>query len=76
MAPARAARSPEARTKGSAPNGQHQYTGPTREAIDDEVLRTILRESLYRYRRELMDYDERDFLWDRIVRLRKQLKLA
>jgi len=49
---------------------------PTREAIDDEVLRTILRESLYRYRRELMDYDERDFLWDRIVRLRKQLKLA
>jgi len=48
---------------------------PAREAIDDEVKRTILRESLARYRSELMDPDERELLWDRIVGLRKQLGL-
>ena len=49
---------------------------PAREAIDEEVRRTILRESLYRYRMELMSIDERELLWDRIVRLRKALGLA
>jgi hypothetical protein len=49
---------------------------PAREAISEEVRRTVLRESLHRYRRELMDADERELLWDRIVRLRRQLKLA
>jgi len=46
---------------------------PAREAIDDEVRRTILRESLRRYRNELLDHDERENLWDRIAKLRKQL---
>ena len=48
---------------------------PDREAIDDEVLRTILRESLARYRNEMLSIDERELLWDRIVRLCKQLGL-
>ena len=39
----------------------------------NETLRTILRESLRRYRNELMDTDEREILWDRIVRLRYRL---
>jgi hypothetical protein len=54
----------------------HPALTTTRKAIDEEVRRTVLRESLYRYRRELMDTDERELLWDRIVRLRRQLKLA
>jgi len=45
-------------------------------AVLDEVKRTILRESLNRYRKELMDTNERELLWNRIVRLRRQLKLA
>jgi hypothetical protein len=49
---------------------------PPREAVDDEVRRTILRESLERYRHELMSDVEREVLWDRIVRLRKALGLA
>ena len=48
---------------------------PAREAIDQEVLRTILRESLRWYRNELMDTEERELLWDRIVRLRHRLGL-
>jgi hypothetical protein len=49
---------------------------PSREAIDQEVLRTILRQSLRRYRNDLMDTEEREILWDRIVRLRQRLGLA
>jgi len=49
---------------------------PVREAIDDAVRRTILRESLTRYRHEMLSIEERELLWDRIVRLRKHLKLA
>jgi hypothetical protein len=45
-------------------------------ALGDEVKRTVLRESLTRFRNELMDEDERELLWDRILRLRRQLKLA
>jgi hypothetical protein len=46
------------------------------EAIDDEVKRTILREALRRYRCELMDMDEREEVWSRIVLLRRRLGLA
>jgi len=47
-----------------------------KNATRDEVRRTILRESLTRYRNELMDDEERMLLWDRILRLRRRLKLA
>jgi hypothetical protein len=45
-------------------------------ARTDEVKRTILRDSLTRYRNELMDDEERMLLLDRIRRLRRQLRLA
>jgi hypothetical protein len=44
-------------------------------AVRDETRRTIPRESLNRYRNELMDIDEREVLWNRILRLRRQLKI-
>jgi len=47
-----------------------------RRALSDEVCRTILRESLNRYRNELMSEDERCLLWDRILRLRRLLGIA
>jgi len=46
---------------------------PTRKAIDEEALRTILRESLKRYRNEFLDHDERELIWDRVVKLRRRL---
>ena len=49
---------------------------PAQLAVDDEASSTVLREALRRYRCELMDLDERELLWDRIVRLRYQLRLA
>jgi hypothetical protein len=45
-------------------------------ALTDEVRRTILRESLTRYRNELMNDEERMLLLDRIKRLRRRLGLA
>jgi hypothetical protein len=42
-------------------------------AVSDEAKRTVLRESLTSYRNELMDDEERQFLWDRIRRLRRAL---
>jgi len=45
----------------------------TEESVREEAERTILRESLKRYRCELMDTEERELLWDRIVRLRRRL---
>ena len=42
-------------------------------SVRDEVRRTVLRESLTRYRNELMDDEERQLLLDRILRLRRQL---
>jgi len=39
-----------------------------------ERLRTILREAVTRYRNEYMDTEEREVLWNRIVRLRRQLE--
>jgi hypothetical protein len=44
-------------------------------ALPDEVLRTILREALDRYRKELLD-DERLLLLDRIRRLRWSLGIV
>lgn len=46
------------------------------EAERDERRRVILREAEARYRHELMDDEERILLWDRIVWLRKQLRLS
>ena len=45
-------------------------------ALTDEAKRTILRESLARYRNELMDDEERMLLLDRIRRIRRQLRLV
>jgi len=45
-------------------------------ALTDEVKRTILRESLDRYRNEIMADEERMLLLDRIKRLRRQLRLV
>ena len=42
-------------------------------AVSNEVRRRILRESLNRYRNELMDDEERQLLLDRIRRLRRTL---
>jgi hypothetical protein len=47
-----------------------------RNALPDEVKRMILRESLDRYRNELMGDEERQLLQDRVNRLRRELRLA
>jgi hypothetical protein len=44
-------------------------------AYRDEVRRTVLRESLARYRNEMLDDEERQELQDRIGRLRRSLRL-
>jgi len=46
------------------------------DAVSDETRRTVLREAEDRYRNELMGDEERMLLWDRILRLRRQLKLV
>jgi len=40
------------------------------------VQRTILREAETRYRHELRDWEERELLWNRILKLRRQLGLV
>ncbi len=47
-----------------------------RRAVSDEAKRTVLRESLARYRNELMDDEERMLLLVRIRRIRRQLRLV
>jgi hypothetical protein len=47
-----------------------------KNALTDEAKRTVLRESLTRYRNELMNDEERQLLLDRVGRLRCQLKIA
>ena len=47
-----------------------------RRSLSDEVRRTVLRESLNRYRHELMGDEERMMLEDRIARLRRQLRMS
>jgi hypothetical protein len=44
-----------------------------KNAVRDEVRRAILRESLGRYRNELLGDEERQLLLDRIRRLRRAL---
>ena len=46
------------------------------DAVSNEVRRTILRESLNRYRHELLGDEERQLLLDRIRYIRRQLTLA
>ena len=47
----------------------------TSSVLRQEVLRTVLREALNRYRNELLDDGERQRLLDRIKRLRRQLEI-
>jgi len=47
-----------------------------RRAVSKEAKRTILRESVARYRNELTDDEERMLLLDRIRRIRRQLRLV
>ena len=46
------------------------------DAVSNEVRRRILRESLKRYRNELMDDEERQLLLDRTKQIRRQLRLV
>ena len=45
-------------------------------ALTDEARRAILCEAETRYRNELLPDEERMLIWDRILRLRRRLKLA
>ena len=45
------------------------------EHLTEEIRRTILREAVERYRRELLPDEERMLLLDRIRRLKKSLGL-
>ncbi|MBA3472559.1 MAG: hypothetical protein H0T57_04905 [Rubrobacter sp.] len=49
---------------------------PTREALKQEILRTILREAKGRFDRQIMDDVERAEIIARIKRLNRRLKLA
>ena len=42
----------------------------------DRVLRQVLREAVYRFNHELLSDEERQHLFDRIKRLRRQLGLV
>jgi hypothetical protein len=44
-----------------------------RNALPDEVVRTVLREAVERFNNELLDDEERQLLLDRIKRLRRKL---
>ncbi len=46
-----------------------------RQAVRDESRRTILREAEARYRHELKGDGERMLLWDRVIKLRRELGL-
>ena len=45
-------------------------------SVQQERMRTILREAVNRYRNEMMDVEERMLLEDRIKRICRQLRLA
>ena len=47
-----------------------------RNSLPVEVKRTVLREAETRYRQEHLDWDEREQLWNRILRLRRSLYLT
>ncbi len=46
-----------------------------RRDIGDEARRTILREAEARYRHEFMGDEGRMLLWDRVLKLRRELGL-
>jgi hypothetical protein len=46
-----------------------------RQETKREISRTILREATRRYRHELMDDEKRMLLWDRVLKLRRELEL-
>jgi hypothetical protein len=46
-----------------------------RQGLRDEVKRTILREAEDRYVHELMGDEERQLLRDRVLKLRRELRL-
>jgi hypothetical protein len=46
-----------------------------RGAVRDETKRTVLREAQERYLRELLGDEERQILRDRVLRLRRELRL-
>jgi hypothetical protein len=46
-----------------------------RGAVRDEVRRTILREAEHRYRNELLDDEERQVLRDRVLKIRRDLRV-
>ncbi len=46
-----------------------------RKGVRDEVKRTVLREAQERYLHELLDDEERQVLRDRVLRLRRELRL-
>ena len=47
-----------------------------KNALTDEAKRAVLHEAETRYRNELMSMDEREVLWNRILRLRRSLNLT
>jgi len=56
--------------------GEWRFWDPYRQALKDERRRCALREAERRYRHELMDMDEREEVWSRILRLRRLLRIA
>jgi len=72
MAPAEV-QLPEARRPKEAP--MVSTTRILDRGLRDEIKRKVLRESLTRYRSELLDDEERMLLYDRIRRLRRELGL-
>ena len=46
-----------------------------RQETKREISRTILREAEARYRHEFMGDEERMLLWDRVLKLRRELEL-
>jgi hypothetical protein len=52
------------------------YWEPSEQTVEDEAKRVVLRKAVRRYDHEIMSYDERLMLEDRIRRLRRQLGIA
>jgi len=46
-----------------------------RQSLRDEVRRTVLREAVDRFNHELMDDEERQLLLDRVLKIRRELRI-
>jgi len=68
--PRRCWRTPEPGPQGGNPMARERIL---QDVVSNEVRRRILRESINRYRKELLDDEERQLLLDRIRRLRRAL---